>query len=353
MSSVRTKRIVLLWLGTTFLILGGAASAVMSLVDPKSHVSTQIQTVTIEELQSIPFEVDSSEVSGDNATQVVEPALSLPQGAVRAALLEVDQPYWEVIDRQRLGMVTENWQTVLIQNHHKLDYTIIPEYARDWEWIQDGRKIKVQFHTEVDAMKDILSRKKLGKFAVQMTSLSVTDFPKALELLQLLVQDGHYAYIHRTEDKFEGMVWYRVRIGFFQGAEEAQLVGQEVFEKYSKSGEFTGDYWAVAPTSRELSRNLIDLQQPITKPWTIELPIEEDLTTASTLLPKFIEHTDFSYLSQRFDRETNKLQFRIRVGFFETTGEARSTMYSLRNHYSGFRNARIVKLWDANSANAQ
>ena len=34
MSSVRTKRIVLLWLGTTFLILGGAASAVMSLVDP-------------------------------------------------------------------------------------------------------------------------------------------------------------------------------------------------------------------------------------------------------------------------------------------------------------------------------
>jgi hypothetical protein len=119
MSSVRTKRIVLLWLGTTFLILGGAASAVMSLVDPKSHVSTQIQTVTIEELQSIPFEVGSSEVSGDNATQVVEPALSLPQGAVRAALLEVDQPYWEVIDRQRLGMVTENWQTVLIQNHHK------------------------------------------------------------------------------------------------------------------------------------------------------------------------------------------------------------------------------------------
>ena len=44
MSSVRTKRIVLLWLGTTFLILGGAASAVMSLVDPKNHVSTQIQT---------------------------------------------------------------------------------------------------------------------------------------------------------------------------------------------------------------------------------------------------------------------------------------------------------------------
>ena len=58
-----------------FLILGGAASAVMSLVDPKNHVSTQIQTVTIEELQSIPFVVDSSEVSGDNATQVVEPAL--------------------------------------------------------------------------------------------------------------------------------------------------------------------------------------------------------------------------------------------------------------------------------------
>ena len=117
-----------------------------------------------------------------------------------------------------------------------------------------------------------------------------------------------------------------------------------MFEKYSKSGEFTGDYWAAVPTSRELSRNLIDLQQPITKPWTIELPIEEDLTTASALLPNFIEHTDFSYLSQRFDRETNKLQFLIRVGFFETTGEARSTMYSLRNHYSGFRNARIVKL---------
>jgi hypothetical protein len=72
MSSVRTKRIVLLWLGTTFLILGGAASAVMSLVDPKSHVSTQIQTVTIEELQSIPFEVGSSEVSGPYRKELSE-----------------------------------------------------------------------------------------------------------------------------------------------------------------------------------------------------------------------------------------------------------------------------------------
>jgi hypothetical protein len=344
MTSVRIKRIVLFWLGATFLILGGVASAVMSLVDSKIHVSTQIQTVTIEELQSMPLSADSSGVSGDNLTQALEPALLLPNGALRAALLEVDQPYWEVINRQRLGTVTRNWQTVLIQNHHKLDYTVIPEYARDWEWVRDGRKIKVQFHTEVDAMKDILSRKKLGKFAVQMTSLPVTDFPKALELLQLLVQEGHYAYLHRTEDKYEGIAWYRIRIGFFQGAEEAQLVGQEVFEKFLKSGEFTGDYWAVVPTSRELSRDLIDLQQPITKPWTIELPIEDSLAKASALLPKFIEHTDFSYLSQRFNRETNKLQFRIRVGFFETTGEARSTMYSLRNHYKGFRNARIVKL---------
>ena len=106
----------------------------------------------------------------------------------------------------------------------------------------------------------------------------------------------------------------------FQGAEEAQLVGQEVFEKYSKAVVYWS-YWVVAPTSRELSRNLIDLQQPITKPWTIELPIEEDLTTASTLLPKFIEHIDFSYLSQRFDRETNKLQFRIRVGFLRQLGK--------------------------------
>jgi hypothetical protein len=53
-----------------------------------------------------------------------------------------------------------------------------------------------------------------------------------------------------------------------------------VFEKYSKSGEFTGDYWAVAPTSRELSRNLIDLNNRLPNPGPIELPIEEDLTTA-------------------------------------------------------------------------
>ena len=180
----------------------------------------------------------------------------------------------------------------------------LSEYARDWEWIQD-RKIKVQFHTEVDAMKDILSRKKLGKFAVQMTSLPVTDFPKALELVQLLVQDGHYAYIHRTEDKFEGMVWYRVRIGFFQGAEEAQLVGQKCLRNILKAVsllEITGRW----PTSRELSRNLIDLQQPITKPWTIELPIEEDLTTASTCYPSSLNtQTSVSYPSDLIEKRTN------------------------------------------------
>ena len=97
MSSFRTKRICCYGWAQLF---EGTASAVMSLVDPKSHVSTQIQTVTIEELQSIPFELALQKYQVIT-TQVVEPALPLPQGAVRAAL--GDQPYWEVIDRRSLG----------------------------------------------------------------------------------------------------------------------------------------------------------------------------------------------------------------------------------------------------------
>ena len=345
MSRLYTKRIILLWIGSTFLILGGVAFAVMGFVDPGSRTSTQIQTVVIEEVESLPLPdtAVAPTLTGDVTESTPTPAL-MPSEALRAALLEVDQPYWEVIDRSNLGLATEGWQTVLIQNRLKIDYTVVPEYARDWEWVRDGRKIQVQFHAEIDAMQDILSRKKIGKYAVQMVSLPASDFSKALRLQQLLMADGHYAYLQRSEEQYAEQTWYRVRVGFFQDAEEAQLIGQEIFDKYSKSGEFSQDYWAVLPTSRELSRSLVDLQQPITKPWVIELPLQDSFAAAMEILPKFVERSDFSYLSQHFDPETQKMQFRIRVGFYETTGEARSSMYGLRNQYDGFRNARIVKL---------
>jgi hypothetical protein len=345
----KTKRAVLLWIGSTFIVLGGAAFAVMRLGDPLHRVSTPIQPVVIEEpeLLPLPDEPPASSQSEDvaqEATTEAPPPRRLPEGVERAGLVETDKPYWEVLDHQNVEWVRDEWTTLLIQNRMKLDYTVIPTFSRNWEWVRDGRKLKVQFHSEEGAKKDILSRKKLGKFAVQMISLPAEEFDQALQLVHLLLEDGHYAYLHRAEQKYDGKTVYRVRVGFYQNLEQAQVIGQEIFEKYGQEGAFSQDYWAVIPTSRELSRNLIDLQQPITKPWTIELPLYADMENALSDLPKFVEQTDFTYLSQRFDPDSQTMSYRLRVGFFETAGEARSTMYQLRRYYDGFGNGKIKKL---------
>ena len=80
-------------------------------------------------------------------------------------LVETESPFWDVFPISSQGVSAENWHTLLVQNHLKFDYTITPISSRNWHLTRKNKAISVQFRSELFDEKDILARKKRGKFA--------------------------------------------------------------------------------------------------------------------------------------------------------------------------------------------
>ena len=304
------------------------------------------------------LEIDSSatnEEDFDNLTHISENTLEPKPGAIGTAdisedtefshLVETENPYWEVFPINSPGVSAENWHTILVQNRFKIDYTITPLAPRDWHLIRKNNSIRVQFRSELFGIKDILARKKRGKFSLQLVSIEHDRFPLAISLLSRLLNDGHYAYLHRTNSKFANKLWYRVRIGFFKNLEDARLTGKKIFEKYKDDEYFASKYWPVQPGTQELSRPVIDLTQPLNKPWVIQLPYYESQADALKDLAELNTETDFSFVSQKLESETSgKLKFRIRIGFFETKRDAGRKIYLIKKKLPQFKRMKSVRL---------
>ena len=148
--------------------------------------------------------------------------------------------------------------------------------------------------------------------------------------------------IHRL---FEGKFWYRVRVGFFKNLEDARLVGGKIFEKYQNDDLFSEKFWPVQPGTQELSRPVIDLRQPLNKPWVVELPLYSSQSDALEDMAELNTETDFSYISQRLKSSSSgKLEFRIRIGFFETKREAGSLIYKLKKKFPKLNPMKRIRL---------
>ncbi len=260
-----------------------------------------------------------------------------------AALVETSDQLWTPVDITKPADAQSNWQTIIVQNKYKLDYTIIPENTNTWNIIQDEKKLKIQFQGEVDDRKDILSRKKQGKYAVQVMSVEPERFERAVSLVRALVNGGYYAYLHRTDEKFDNKYWYRVRVGFFKTADEARSIGEEIYFRYRDQRNLPKNYWAVLPSPQELNRELIDLRTRQNKPWFLELPEYGSREKAIADLPLVAEVSNFAYLAyQRTEAKT--IRYRLRLGFFETKLEAQKHLKTLGKIRKDFKKAEIIKL---------
>ena len=304
------------------------------------------------------LEIDSStstEEDSNNLSQISENSTEPKPGAIGTAdisedtefshLVETDRPFWQVFPISSPGVSAENWHTILVQNRFKIDYTITPLAPRDWHLIRKNKSIRVQFRSELFGVKDILARKKRGKFSLQLVSIEHDKFPLAISLLSRLLNDGHYAYLHRTDSKFGGKLWYRLRVGFFKNLEDARLTGKKILEKYKEDEFFASKYWPVQPGSQELSRPVIDLTQPLNKPWVIQLPYYKSQADALKDLAELNTETDFSFVSQKLESDTSgKLKFRIRIGFFETKRDAGRKIYLIKKKLPQFKLMKSVKL---------
>ena len=345
MTNKRFTRLLLLWIATFFL---GSIIAFLIYTQMSINKGSLVTTIEIESN-------NNTEEDFDNLTQLTEETNEPNPGALGTAnisedtefshLIETKSPFWNVFPISSPGVSADNWHTILIQNRSKIDYTITPLAPRDWHLVRNNNSIRIQFRSELSPVKDILARKKRGKFSLQLISVEQERFPLAISLLSRLLNDGHYAYLQRSESKFKGKIWYRVRVGFFKNLEDARSTGKKIFNKYKSDEYFSSKYWPVRPGSQELSRPLIDLSQPLNKPWIIQLPYYKSQAAALEDMAELNHETDFSYVSQKLESDSSgKLNFRIRIGFFETRKEANRKIFSLKKKFSRFKIMKSIHL---------
>ncbi|MBF0288387.1 MAG: SPOR domain-containing protein [SAR324 cluster bacterium] len=283
---------------------------------------------------------NSSTIKKEAAAEESAPSIT---GLEHAALIETQNHLWVPVDITKPVEVQSNWQTIIVQNKYKLDYTIIPEHTNTWSIVEERKKLKIQFQGEAEDQKDILSRKKQGKYAVQIMSVEPERFEHAVSLVKVLVAGGYYAYLHRTDEKFDDKYWYRIRVGFFKTADEAQSAGEEIYFRFRDEKVLPKNYWAVLPSSQELNRELIDLRTRQNKPWFLELPEYGSKEQAIADLPIVAEISNFAYLSYRHS-EGGTVRYRMRIGFFETHLEAQNHLKKLEKIRKDFKKAEIIKL---------
>ena len=305
------------------------------------------------------LEIESPEVKKglSGITEIAEEKVLEPEaGALGTAdisadtefshLVETESPFWNVFPISSAGVSAENWHTILVQNRYKIDYTITPLAPRDWHLVRSNNAIRIQFRSELYTLKDILARKKRGKYSIQLISIEHARFPMAVSLLSRLLNDGYYAYLYRTDAKFEGKFWYRLRVGFFKNLEDARTIGKKIAEKYQSENYFSTTFWPVQPGPQELSRPVIDLRQPLNKPWVVQFPLYSRQADALKDMAEINIETDFSYISQKLESPSSgKLEFRVRIGFFETKREAAIMIYRLKKKFPHLKLMKSVRLY--------
>ncbi|MBP46040.1 MAG: hypothetical protein CL925_16775 [Deltaproteobacteria bacterium] len=288
--------------------------------------------------------IDETSISSTDNKSIAENSSEPIAMTNRSALVEAGDSYFNIFDQHINEQPLDQWMILVLQNHLKINLPLTPETSRDWEWALAGDKIRIQFRSELDARKDILSRKKQGKYSVQLGSFKSDNFTEAISWTRRLIDEGYYSYLHRTEEKFEKKYWYRVRVGFFKNTEDALEEGLKIQQRLRQSIQIEGRIWSVIPDSREMSRELINLKQPRNKPWVIQFPVYPKQNKALEDLALAALMSDFSYLSRKIDGKTLEPEFRIRLGFFETSSEAKKQKYKFARQWSIFKKSHIIRL---------
>lgn len=339
--NVSWSRLILVWFGVILLTFAAYRLVRIQTYDLQQDVMIQ-QDLLLDEgmLEAI---TKTSLISNDNFSDIGEPLGPIPISD-HSALKETGESFFQIFDTNINEQPLDQWMTLAVQNHLKINLPLTPEKSRDWEWALSGDKIRIQFRSELDARKDILSRKKQGKYSLQLGSFESEEFVTAVNWAMLLTEEGYYTYLQRTEEKYNKKYRYRVRIGFFKNTEDALEEGLKIQESLRKILDFPKKFWPVIPDSREMSRELVNLKQPRNKPWVIELPSYLQQHKAFEDMARFAPLNDFSFLSRKIDGKSLEPEYRLRLGFYETSKEAQLKKNKIARRWKVFKKARILRL---------
>ncbi len=268
----------------------------------------------------------------------------------RSFIVEEGDSLWKIAQKKEVLGDARKWQTILIQNREKINYTIFSEETGQWKVMVDAGKRLVFKPKESGKAKTSFDRTRKKRYAVQLMSLNVDQLERAVNIVKFLIKDGYHAYLYRTREKIKSpnsskaQYFYRIRVGFYETEREALDVGEEITYQYEEKEIFPTDYWAVLPSYSELNGELIDFGIQRNKPWIIQLGVQNSRQEAINDLKIISTLVDFSYISQK-QNLAGDFAYRIRVGFFETQKEAQKTLSRLqRSTRDKFYNAQILEI---------
>ena len=112
------------------------------------HQENAVATLVIGPLEELNDNDTADQFSEDNSTlkdNDDEVSEKISNGAEWSHLVETDSPFWDVIPISKPGVSSENWHTIIVQNHYKFDSTITPLSPREWHLVSNKKSIRVQF----------------------------------------------------------------------------------------------------------------------------------------------------------------------------------------------------------------
>lgn len=251
-------------------------------------------------------------------------------------LAETKDTPWLVINPMKTSDYATSWRPLMIRQKNRLHYLTIPEDvlakrpSMQWQMVQEGNNLQAKFN------------KSSGKYALQVLSIESDRIYRAIEAARLLMNDGYYTYLIRSEDKINGHYWYRVRVGFFTTTKIAKDTGREIFYRYRDLRLFPKNYWPVLPNESELGPVLdLNMHQ---RQWVVELPQYDSVQKATVDFEKVNRLANFAYIAQQQDSPTSKPRYRMRLGFFGSRSAARQVLEQLRLINLTFAQSQLLQL---------
>jgi cell division septation protein DedD len=265
-------------------------------------------------------------------------------------IVEEGDNLWKIAKKQDVLDDPWKWKTILVQNRDKINYTIVSADTGKWTVMVDPGKRLVIKPKEEEISDTSFNKSRKKRYALQLMSLNLDQLKTAIDIVKFLINDGYYAYLYRTREKIRSQstgtlqYFYRIRVGFFENESEARKVGAEILEKHIDKRLFSNDYWAVLPSYRELSGELIDFGIQRTKPWIIQVSERKNRADAIDDLGKLTSLVEFAYISQKKVQEGG-FRYRIRAGFYETREEAQTALNSITSQTQGqFTDTELIEI---------
>ena len=80
-----------------------------------------------------------NKISKDDDNDVAE---KISSGTEWSHLVETGSRFWDVVPMSNPGVSSENWHTIMVQNHYKFDSTITPLSPREWHLVRDKNQLE-------------------------------------------------------------------------------------------------------------------------------------------------------------------------------------------------------------------